>query len=93
MYFSDHQCEGNPECNNHGKCNINTGYCICDSGYTGKDCSQLSVMKSSLELSCNCQENEVCDTVNGLCICPAEYFGLNCDQSKYSEPKVLTKRK
>ena len=75
--FADQECNGNPECNGHGKCNINTGHCICDSGYTGKDCSQLSVVKSSF--------SQVCDTVSGTCICAAEYFGPNCSQSKCCE--------
>lgn len=92
----DHQCEGNPECNGHGKCNINTGHCICDSAYTGKDCSQTATIlkKSNIELNCSKHNycnitNEVCDTVSGLCICAEGYFGDNCQQSKCCENLVF----
>lgn len=92
----DHQCEGNPECNGHGKCNINTGHCICDSAYTGKDCSQTATIlkKSKIELNCSKHNycnitNEVCDTVSGLCICAEGYFGDNCQQSKCCENLVF----
>ena len=30
------------ECNEHGDCNYRTGLCICESGFSGPDCSSIN---------------------------------------------------
>ncbi|GIM02181.1 hypothetical protein Vretimale_7087 [Volvox reticuliferus] len=32
------------DCSQNGVCNLRTGVCVCDEGYTGKDCASLAVL-------------------------------------------------
>lgn len=53
-YFSLYQCQSN--CSTHGECYF--GYCICDIGYYGIDCSNTSCAGTFCQYDTNF--NQVC---------------------------------
>eukprot|EP01133_Synstelium_polycarpum_P004946 gene4946-5745_t len=44
MYFTKHECPGTPTvCAGHGKCNIETGICACDTNWGTSNCSVYTI--------------------------------------------------
>ena len=64
-------------CNNHGKCQDDDHKCICNSDYTGEDCSVPLCPNNCGNTKGTCQ--------NGKCVCSEGYNGEDCslDQDNY----------
>jgi hypothetical protein len=58
-------------CSGYGVC-LSSGFCQCNSGYGGLDCS-LSLCTN------DCNGNGVCDGETATCECSFNYIGTNCD--------------
>jgi len=71
--WSHYSCPNN--CNGTGTCDLSTGVCNCNAGYTGSDCSQ----KSPIECPNNCGGNGDCDLSTGVCNCNSGYIGIACE--------------
>ncbi len=67
-------CSRSETCNGHGACN-NDGFCECDEGYTGSDCSQCTPNYYPDGDICRfCEASSVCNghgtcNANGNCLC------------------------
>lgn len=68
----DSGCPGTPPCSGNGTCS--QGICICNEGYSGKDCS-ISNTKNCPGVP-PCSNNGKC--VNGVCVCNEGYGGKDC---------------
>ncbi|XP_030063448.1 tenascin-N isoform X2 [Microcaecilia unicolor] len=58
-------------CSGHGIFNRETCSCICDEGWTGRDCSSYGCLNS-------CSSHGQC--IDGICICEEPYGGEDCGQ-------------
>lgn len=75
------KCEN--DCNNKGLCF--RGKCLCETGYTGNDCSQISVQMAACKNDCN--NNGACKMEK--CFCYPGYSGKYCEiKHKFSCPSV-----
>lgn len=60
-------------CNGHGSFSIETCGCVCDEGWSGKNCSELRCQD-------DCSGQGVC--VEGECVCDRDFGGNNCSESR-----------
>mmetsp|Transcript_4375 Transcript_4375/g.8857 ORF Transcript_4375/g.8857 Transcript_4375/m.8857 type:complete len:273 (+) Transcript_4375:395-1213(+) len=72
------------DCNEHGDCD--SGFCVCDEGFTGTDCSSISCPNDQCrydythhtQICLQCSGNGVCNGNNGSCSCDAGWVGEDC---------------
>ena len=61
-------------CSGHGKCQSDNT-CVCDDGWSGKDCSEIKCMN-------DCFGHGTCDKTTGNCTCDPGYGGIDCSKHK-----------
>lgn len=73
-------------CSGHGTCK--DGYCRCEPGYFGDDCSRNYMEKMQTCADTTCQNNGTCvDTDYGFsCDCPPGYTGATCESEAVPDP-------
>jgi hypothetical protein len=71
MCYSLEKCQNN--CNNHGKCDLDTMQCKCDIGYKGEFCEFK-------DCTLPCLNNGKC--IDGACFCEIGWTGQFCERSK-----------
>ncbi|XP_077412011.1 tenascin-R isoform X4 [Vanacampus margaritifer] len=62
-----------PGCNGHGSFNIELCGCICEEGWTGKNCSEPRCPD-------DCSGQGVC--IEGECVCDRDFAGENCSEPR-----------
>ncbi|XP_061878554.1 tenascin-R [Entelurus aequoreus] len=60
-----------PGCNGHGSFSLDICGCICDEGWTGKNCSEPRCQD-------DCSGQGVC--IDGECVCDRDFSGENCSE-------------
>lgn len=76
LQASSNQCNIPGQCAK-GSCNLVTGECECEDGYTGLQCIECDP-NAIPELQCN--NRGICQS-NGTCKCDSEYTGTYCDRN------------
>uniref|UniRef100_A0AAY5KWU3 Tenascin R (restrictin, janusin) n=1 Tax=Esox lucius TaxID=8010 RepID=A0AAY5KWU3_ESOLU len=62
-----------PQCSGHGSFNVDLCGCVCDDGWTGKNCSEPRCPD-------NCSGQGVC--MDGECVCDRDFGGDNCSEPR-----------
>ncbi|XP_028832840.1 tenascin-R isoform X1 [Denticeps clupeoides] len=62
-----------PHCSGHGSFNLDICGCVCDEGWTGKNCSEPRCPD-------NCSGQGVC--MDGECVCDRDFAGENCSEPR-----------
>lgn len=74
-----------PPCGDHGTCNTNTMYCVCDVGWAGLTCN---IPECPSDASGNvCSGNGSCN--NNVCVCNEGYSGVDCGTAFGPKPPTL----
>ncbi|XP_046708280.1 tenascin-R isoform X2 [Silurus meridionalis] len=60
-------------CSGHGTFSMDVCGCVCDEGWTGKNCSESQCLG-------NCSGQGVC--VEGMCVCDTDFSGENCSEPR-----------
>jgi hypothetical protein len=64
-------------CNMHGTC-LSTDSCVCETGYTGSDCSNFTCYGISFSNTSVCSGNGICIALD-ICACDTGYTGFKCE--------------
>ncbi|XP_071942565.1 uncharacterized protein [Antedon mediterranea] len=75
-----YKCAQKCTCQNGAQCNPETGTCLCDAGYQGKDCEEMC-RSSRGGINCEqclCEGPLICHDDYDECVCPAGYSGPTC---------------
>ncbi|KAK5580194.1 hypothetical protein RB653_000207 [Dictyostelium firmibasis] len=75
-YINSIPCPNDCTNNSRGICDLSTGFCACENGYEGNDCSEI-ICPSYNSLICNGSPN-TCNSVTGVCNCSGRNFGPVC---------------
>ena len=65
----------NVDCNGHGKCELSTETCRCESGWFGKNCQFKACPKTRFGV---CSSHGTCDETTGECACDGPWKGGAC---------------
>ena len=78
-------CQCLDNCSNNGKCDSKTGNCLCNTGFSGDNCSNCATNyypKGKCDIFCDknktCNNNGICSSTNGKCSCRPGFIGDNC---------------
>ncbi|KAM9966855.1 hypothetical protein ACTFIR_007090 [Dictyostelium discoideum] len=81
LVSNDHRCSN--DCSgNQGICDLSTGTCYCEPGYSGSDCSFKNCGSSVPE----CNGAGTCNGATGLCTCDSTHVGDYCQYSTSACP-------
>ncbi|XP_076828831.1 tenascin-R isoform X2 [Brachyhypopomus gauderio] len=65
--------DGDPHCSGHGSFNLEVCGCVCEDGWTGKNCSEPRCPD-------DCSGQGAC--VEGECVCDRDFDGGNCSEAR-----------
>ncbi|KAN0042784.1 hypothetical protein ACTA71_012707 [Dictyostelium dimigraforme] len=83
-YTNSKICPNDCGTNSRGICDLSSGTCICNLGFEGGDCGQITCPKFN-SLTCNGGSN-TCNTTNGVCICSGRNYGSDCSSVQCVDP-------
>ena len=68
-------------CSNHGVCDKDTGFCVCNQGFAGDDCQDS--LTPALCDGVDCSGNGVCEESTGECSCNDGFSGDFCEKTDF----------